>query len=106
MPLKPHTIMENRFFITEVYVPSGSRTIEHQLADHVRPYIDHVLSESALTRLAQDVTDYQNNIVKENRRLRPVDIRLDLDSGGGYLPYFFYMGQVSVSLRYVKGELI
>ena len=44
--------------------------------------------------------------VKENRRLRPVDIRLDLDSGGGYLPYFFHMGQVSVSLRYVKGELI
>ena len=98
--------MENRFFITEVYVPSGSRTIEHQLADHVRPYIDHVLSESALARLAQDVTDYQNDIVKENRRLRPVDIRLDLDSGGGYLPYFFHMGQVSVSLRYVKGELI
>lgn len=98
--------MENRYFITEVYVPSGSRTIEHQLADHVRPYIDHVLSESALTRLAQDVTNYQQELCKENRRLRPVDIRLDLDNAGGYLPYFFHLGQVSVSLRYIKGELI
>ena len=36
--------MENRYFIQDVYVPSGSRTIEHNLAKVVEPYVDHILS--------------------------------------------------------------
>lgn len=96
--------MENRFFITEVYVPSGCRTLEHNLAAYMRQYLDHVVSEGALNRLADELHAEQARLVEANRRLRPVEIFADLDGRYGF--YSYHAGQVSLRLRLVKGEII
>ena len=101
--------MENRFFITEVYIPSGCRTMEHNLAAVPRKYVDHILSYDAMLRLADEVAQTQAQLLNENRRLKPVDISIDLD-GETYKHSpayrYFHIGQVSVNFRYVKGEII
>lgn len=97
--------MENRYFITDVYIPSGSRTIEHNLAKVVEPYVDHILSAGAMQRLAELVSEEQDKLCAANKRIKPVPIEKDLD-GGEYRYRFFRIGQVSVSFRYVKGKLI
>lgn len=97
--------MENRYFINDVYIPSGSRTIEHNLAKVVEPYVDHILSAGAMQRLAELVKEEQEKLCAANKRIKPVTIEMDLD-GGDYRWRFFRIGQVSISFRYVKGELI
>lgn len=97
--------MENRYFIQDVYVPSGSRTIEHNLAKVVEPYVDHILSAGAMQRLADMVREEQDTLCAASKRLKPVPVELDLD-GGTYSFRFFRIGQVSVQFRHVKGELI
>lgn len=94
-----------RYFITEVYIPSGSRTIEHELAAVAQKYVDHILSHSAMLRLAEEIKTEMDSICAANKRIKPVPIEKDLD-GGEYRYRFFRIGQVSVSFRYVKGELI
>ena len=104
------TNMETRFFITDVYIPAGCRTMEHNLAKLAEPYIDHILSYDAMLRLADKVAQEQTAILKENKRLKPVDISVDLDGDYYSLPgkawRFFRIGQVSVQFRLVKGEII
>lgn len=102
--------MENRYFITEVYVPSGCRTMETNLAAVPRRYVDHILSYDAMLRLADEVAQTQAQLLNENRRLKPVDISIDLDgqTDRSRLACYrhFYIGQVSVHFRHVKGEII
>ena len=97
--------MDTRFFITGVYLPSGCRTLEQNLAAVVRPYVDHVLSYDAMLRLADLVRKEHDTLVAQNKRLRPVSIGVDLD-GGSYNYRYFHIGQVSVQFRPVKGEII
>lgn len=97
--------MENRYFITDVYIPSGCRTLEHNLAKVAEPYVDHILSAEAMRRLAELIIAEQDKLCAANKRLKPVDVSLDLD-GGDFRWRFFHIGQVSVSFRYVMGELI
>ena len=102
--------MENRFFITEIYVPAGCRTMEHNLAKVAEPYVDHVLSYDAMLRLADMIAREQVSILAENKRLTPVEISVDLDgdtySTPGHVWRFFNIGQVSIHFRLVKGEII
>ena len=101
--------MNARYFIIDVNVPAGSRTMEHKLADLVRPYIDFVLSKDAMERLRDSLIDTQEQILEENRRLSPVRIELDLpESEGDDSRHWshFYIGQVYVTFRKVAGELI
>ena len=97
--------MENRFFITDVYIPSGCRTLEHNLAKVAEPYVDHILSAEAMRRLAELIIAEQDKLCAASKRIKPVAIDMDLD-GGDYRWRFFRIGQVSVSFRHVKGELI
>ena len=96
--------MENRFFITEVYVPAGCRTLEHNLAAYMRQYVDHIVSETALNRIADELRVEQTKLIEANRRLKPVEIFTDLDGRYGF--YSYHAGQVSLHLRLVKGEII
>jgi len=102
--------MENRFFITEVYEPSGTRTLEKNLAAVARRYVDCILSYDAMLRLAEEIKTEQDHLLRENKRLHPVEIGYDLD--GESWPYsaepyrFFRIGQTSVRFRLVKGEII
>jgi len=98
--------MENRFFITDVYAPAGTRTLERNLADLVRPYINHILSYDAMLRLAKSVCDEEVKLVSMNKRLKEVPISIDLE-GDTYNGWkYFHIGQVSVQFRLVKGEII
>ncbi len=102
--------METRFFITDVYIPTGCRTMEHNLAKVAEPYVDHILSYDAMLRLADKVAEEQTAILKENKRLKPVAISVDLDGETYSIPgeawRYFRIGQVSVHFRLVKGEYI
>lgn len=101
--------MENRFFITDVYIPSGCRTMEQNLAKVAEPYVDHILSYDAMLRLADIIAQEQEAHLAENKRLKPVQISIDLD-GETYKHSpayrYFHIGQVSVQFRFVKGEII
>lgn len=97
--------MDKRYFITEVYIPSGSRTIEHQLAAVARKYVDHVLSYDAMLRLADEVVREQERLCAANKRIRPVDVSINLD-GDSYGFRRFHIGQVYVGFRYILGEII
>lgn len=97
--------MDIRYFITEVYIPSGSRTIEHQLAAVAQKYVDHILSHAAMLRLADEIKAEMDSICAANKRLKPVEIAYDLD-GNAYGFRWFRAGQVSVQFRLVKGEII
>ena len=102
--------MNTRFFITEVYEPSGTRTLERSLAAVAKKYIDCILSYDAMLRLAEEIAKEEDRILRENKRLKPVDIRIDLDGDGvdygGYSYRYFHIGQASVHFRLVKGEII
>lgn len=97
--------MDIRYFITEVYIPSGSRTIEHQLAAVARKYVDHILSHAAMLRLAEEIKAEMDSICAANKRIKPVEITVNLD-GNDYGFRWFCAGQVSVNFRLVKEELI
>ena len=97
--------MDIRYFITEVYIPSGSRTIEHQLAAVAQKYVDHILSYAAMLRLAEEINAEMESICAANKRIKPVEITVDLD-GDDYGFRWFRAGQVSVNFQLVKGELI
>ena len=102
--------METRFFITEVYSPSGCRTMEQILAKVAQPYVDHILSYDAMLRLADEIAQTQAQLLTENRRLKPVEISVDLDgetySTPGHVWRYFNIGQVSIHFRHIKGEII
>lgn len=97
--------MDIRYFITEVYIPSGSRTIEHQLAAVAQKYVDHILSYAAMLRLADEIKTKMESLCAANKRIKPVEIAYDLD-GNAYGFRWFRAGQVSVHFRLVQGELI
>lgn len=97
--------MENRFFITEVYTPAGCRTIEKQLAHYAERYENHILSEGAMLRLADELTEERNKICALNKRIQPVDIGVNL-KGDGYGYRWFHMGQAAIHFRHVEGEII
>lgn len=99
--------MDDRFFIYEVVIPSGTRTLEKDLADVVTPYVDHILSAGAMERLMAAVGARQSQLVSMNKRLRPVYLEMDLDGDALDFGYkYFHIGQVSVRFRLVKGEII
>lgn len=97
--------MDNRYFITEVYTPAGCRTLERQLAQFARSYEDHILSEGAMLRLADDIKAEQKSICATNKRLQPLRIDYNFD-GDDYGYRWFHAGQVSIHFRQVKGEII
>ena len=98
---------DNRYFITEVYTPAGCRTLERQLAQYARSYEDHILSEGAMLRLADELKAEQERIRTTNKRLLPLRIDYNFDGDGyGYRYRWFHMGQVSIHFRLVAGEII
>lgn len=101
--------MDTRFFITDVYVPSGAKTIETNLAATVRKYVDCILSYDAMLRLADQICIEHEKLIEGNKRLKPISISIDLEGGDDDRPYLyrhFHIGQVSVAFRLVKGEII
>ena len=96
--------MDNRYFITEVYIPAGSRTVEKQLAKYAERYENHILSEGAMQRLADELQEEQVRLHSLNRRLQPVTIDFNLAGDYGYR--WFHMGQASLHFRLVAGEII
>lgn len=90
------------YFLQNVYVPGNALGMERKLAEVARPYVDHVLSENAMSDLAEKIDNEQAKILSENKRLRAVDIRLELDSQ--YLNRFT-VGNVTISFREVQGTL-
>lgn len=97
--------MDNRYFITEVYTPAGCRTIEKALAKYAERYEDHVLSEGAMLRLAEELRAEQDRLLAAQPRLRPVDIHCNL-TGDAYGFRWFHAGQASIHFRLIKGEII
>jgi len=98
--------MDNRYFITEVHVPAGTRTLERSLAAIAREYTDCVMSEAALKRLKARIELDQVELCRKNGRLKAVPVRLELNETRAYCLPTFNIGQVGVFLRRVKGELI
>lgn len=96
---------DNRFFITEVYTPAGCRTLEKQLAHYAERYENHILSEGAMQRLADELTAERDRICALNKRIQPVNVDFNLD-GDGYGFRWFRMGQASIHFRLVAGEII
>lgn len=97
--------MDNRYFITEVYTPAGCRTLERQLAQFARRYENHILSEGAMQRLADELQAEQVRLHALSRRLSPVTIDFNLN-GDDYGYRWFHMGQASIHFRLVAGEII
>lgn len=91
-----------RFFLQDVYVPGNALGMERQLADVVRPFVNHVLGEDAMRQLADKVKARQQEILSESKRLREVHVSLELN-GANYWPFRFTIGNVNVSLRKVEG---
>ena len=97
--------MDTRFFITEVYTPAGCRILEKQLAHYAERYENHILSEGAMRRLADELAAERDRICAANKRIQSVDIGVNLE-GDGYGYRWFHMGQVSIHFRIVAGEII
>ena len=90
------------YFLQNVYVPGNALGMERQLADVVRPFVNHVLGEDAMKQLAERVQARQQEILSENKRLREVHVSLELN-GENYWPFRFTIGNVNVSVRKVEG---
>ena len=90
------------YFLQDVYVPGNALGMERQLADVVRPFVNHVLGEDAMKQLAERVQARQQEILSENKRLREVHVSLELN-GENYWPFRFTIGNVNVSVRKVEG---
>lgn len=104
-----NNIMETRFFITEIYVPAGAKNMEIALAKLAGKYVDCILSYDAMLRFADQIAREHEHLLKENRKMKPVPISVDLegdDSLRGERWRHFYIGQVSVRFRVIKGEII
>lgn len=94
-----------RYFIYAVNVTSTAHKMERELAEVVRPYERHILSERAMESLEQMARVRQIDLHLANKRLRPVTISLDLHPSPDYIPPSFAMGNVFVTFYKVEGEV-
>ena len=94
-----------RYFVTSVYRPCGTKKIEDMLFDISKRLYEHcIIHEDRLPVIAACLESTQQDIIADNRRLRPVDIKLWPESvhGDGYRA--ITLGQVHIQLVEVLAE--
>ena len=93
-----------KYYIIEVAVPGGTRSLEKALAGLAREYVDCVMSEASLQALVQKLEAKQARLIEMNRRLKPVTVKLELNKDIRYIFPYISIGTVQVHIRRVKAE--
>lgn len=92
------------FFVDPVPVRSNNLKMEIELARVLIGDIKHaVLNEDAVKQYVEDLKAAQDNISRQNPKLRRVEIRADLMRGAGFfgLPCFIEIGEYRCPLHEV-----
>lgn len=94
----------NRYFVTEVYSPAGTRKIEDILYGHAREeFLNMLVSEDKIQDVMNRMEVVQDEIVNANPRLKKVEIR-KWTVGWSNEHIRIGFGQCSMSLTLVAGE--
>lgn len=95
-----------RYFVTSVYRPCDTNKMEDALYDIAKRLYEHcIIHEDRLPVIAASLESTQQDIIADNRRLRPIDIKLWPKShyvGDGYRS--ITMGLVSIRMVEVLAE--
>lgn len=95
-----------RYFVTSVYRPCGAKKMEDALYDIAkRNYENTIIHEDRLPAIAASLETDQQEILSQNRRLQPVEIKLwpvDHYIGDGHRT--ITMGHVHIQMQEVLAE--
>lgn len=96
-----------KFFILDVIIPCCSTKMEDSLGKILRGLTNCVIDRDGLLSVADRLAKRQEEIFAENKRLKKVPIRLEIDDKGfgGFHSDRFTVGSVYVTFRRIVGEV-
>ena len=97
--------MTQKYFISSIYTPAGSTTIEKELSSFARKKQNYIMDRSGLEAFTAEIAAEQDRIRAARPRLRPVSIYLSFPPKGwtGTITHIT-MGQASAAVIEVQGE--
>lgn len=96
-----------KFFILDVIIPCCSTKMEDRLGAILKEYTNCVIDRDGLLAVADRLAKRQEEFYAENKRLKQVPIRLEIDDKGfgGFHSDRFTVGSVYVTFRRIAGEV-
>lgn len=99
--------MTQKYFIEYFYKPSGLTVVESHLVDIAAGAIHCVYDRPSLEAFADYLREQQALFLSQNKRCRPVDIRVHFSDGKPYGPQTgMAIGRVSIAVSDVKKEVL
>lgn len=97
----------SRWFVAEVYSVAGRPKMEEELMDYAKGHLLHriINTQAGIRAAMQELLAHQSEVQASGKRWLPVNIYSSMNSlCNGELCYI-YIGQSSLTLRLVKGEI-
>jgi len=94
-----------RYFVVEVYVPGGAKTMERNLCEVAkREFLHNLIHEERIPTVVEHLKWNQDEILRNNRRLTPVEIKFYPEENYHTGHCTITMGMVHIQMQLVKGE--
>lgn len=99
--------MAQKYFIEYFYTPSGTTIVEKRLADIARGAIHCIYDRPSLEAFADYLRKQQDLYISQNRRCRPVEIKLRFSDGNSLGPVTgLSIGKISVMISDAEREIL
>ena len=96
----------NAYFIYDYYSVSGCPKAELEVMEHARKeWMYWLISEAALDSVVDSIKRYQDQVLANNKRLKPVDIRLSDERYEFNGHRTLHIGSSTLRLRKVMGGI-
>ena len=99
--------MAQKYFIEYFYTPSGTTVVEKRLADIAKGAIHCIYDRPSLEAFADYLRKQQDLYISQNKRCRPVEIKLRLSDGDSLGPGTgMSIGKISVMISDAEREIL
>lgn len=99
--------MAQKYFIEYFYTPSGTTVVEKRLADIARGAIHCIYDRPSLEDFADYLRKQQDLYIAQNKRCRPVEIKLRFSDGNSLGPGTgMSIGKISVMISDAEREIL
>lgn len=99
--------MAQKYFIEYFYTPSGTTVVEKRLADIARGAIHCIYDRPSLEAFADYLRKQQDLYIAQNKRCRPVEIKLRFSDGNSLGPGTgLSIGKISVMISDAEREIL
>lgn len=99
--------MAQKYFIEYFYTPSGTTVVEKRLADIAKGAIHCIYDRPSLEAFADYLRKQQDLYISQNKRCRPVEIKLRFSGGDSLGPGTgMSIGRMSIMISDVEKEIL